>query len=179
MPHNFSSVQLDGRVKLQPEYGLIPPSVNIYGVSAGFTFRTQIATGQGFVRLVQRDGEWKAFLVHMILVDLIGHEEADCELGIYEGHTKPWANVREERIRELESNPHVIICALYSSRLPVLTVSTVGAGQNGLQVAARFKQMGIPTLIVETNKRVGDNWRKRYPTMTLHTTRFPCESQCQ
>lgn len=45
----------------------------------------------------------------------------------------------------------------------------VGAGQTGLQVAARFNRMGIPTLIIDKNNRVGDNWRKRYDTLALHT----------
>nr|VWO94807.1 FAD-binding monooxygenase BOA2 (EC (Botcinic acid biosynthesis cluster A protein 2) [Ganoderma boninense] len=49
-----------------------------------------------------------------------------------------------------ETNPHVII---------------------GLQVAARFKRMNIPTLLIERNARVGDNWRERYPTLTLNTIR--------
>lgn len=31
--------------------------------------------------------------------------------------------------------------------------------------------MGIPALVIERNARVGDNWRKRYPTLTLHTVR--------
>ena len=47
----------------------------------------------------------------------------------------------------------------------------VGGGQTGLQVAARFKQMDIPALVVERNARIGDGWRKRYPSLTLHTPR--------
>ena len=45
----------------------------------------------------------------------------------------------------------------------------MGGGQSGLQVAARFKQMGIPTLVTERNARIGDNWRKRYASLALHT----------
>lgn len=43
-----------------------------------------------------------------------------------------------------------------------------GAGQGGLTLAARLKQLGIPTLIVERNERIGDNWRKRYHQLVLH-----------
>ena len=45
-------------------------------------------------------------------------------------------------------------------------------------MAARFKQMKIPALIIERNARVGDNWRKRYPSLTLHTVKrhHTCES---
>ena len=45
----------------------------------------------------------------------------------------------------------------------------VGAGQSGLNVGARFRQMNIPTLIIEKDDVVGDVWRKRYPSLTLHT----------
>ncbi|KAJ6621032.1 hypothetical protein B0H10DRAFT_1790813, partial [Mycena sp. CBHHK59/15] len=48
----------------------------------------------------------------------------------------------------------------------------VGGGQTGLNVAARFKQMNIPSIVIETNLRIGDNWRKRYPTLTSHTYAF-------
>jgi len=55
--------------------------------------------------------------------------------------------------------------------MPVLTSCVVGSGHIGLQVAARFKQMDIPAIVIEKNDRVGDNWRHRYPTLTLHTVR--------
>ena len=45
----------------------------------------------------------------------------------------------------------------------------MGGGQTGLLLAARFKQMNIPTLVIERTARIGDSWRKRYPTLTLHT----------
>lgn len=54
---------------------------------------------------------------------------------------------------------------------------TVGAGQTGLCVAARFKQMGISALAIERNARVGDNWRKRYPTLALHTPKMHHQSR--
>jgi cation diffusion facilitator CzcD-associated flavoprotein CzcO len=31
--------------------------------------------------------------------------------------------------------------------------------------------MNISALIIERNRRIGDNWRKRYPTLSLHTPR--------
>lgn len=44
----------------------------------------------------------------------------------------------------------------------------LGAGQGGLTVAARLKQLGVKTLIVDRNKRIGDNWRNRYHQLVLH-----------
>ena len=54
------------------------------------------------------------------------------------------------------------------------TVLIVGGGQSGLNVAARLKLLDIPTLIVEKNKRVGDQWRNRYQALCLHDP--VCES---
>lgn len=35
-------------------------------------------------------------------------------------------------------------------------------------VAARLTVLGIPTLVVEKNQRIGDSWRLRYKTLVLH-----------
>lgn len=48
------------------------------------------------------------------------------------------------------------------------TVVVVGAGHCGLSAAARLHALGIPTLVIEKLPRVGDNWRNRYPSLTLH-----------
>ena len=37
-----------------------------------------------------------------------------------------------------------------------------------MSIAARLQQLGIDTLIVDRHERVGDNWRKRYHSLTLH-----------
>lgn len=39
---------------------------------------------------------------------------------------------------------------------------------SGLSVAARLKFLGINTLVVEQNERIGDNWRNRYDSLCLH-----------
>jgi putative flavoprotein involved in K+ transport len=44
----------------------------------------------------------------------------------------------------------------------------VGGGQAGLSIAARLRQLNVDALIVDRNKRVGDNWRNRYHALTLH-----------
>ena len=44
----------------------------------------------------------------------------------------------------------------------------VGGGQAGLSIAARLQQLGVDTLIVDRHARIGDNWRKRYHSLTLH-----------
>ena len=44
----------------------------------------------------------------------------------------------------------------------------VGGGQGGLALAARLKQFGVPTLIVDALPRPGDGWRRRYRSLCLH-----------
>lgn len=54
--------------------------------------------------------------------------------------------------------------------MPIATpaVLVVGGGQAGLAIAARLGQLDIDTLIVDRHERIGDNWRKRYHSLTLH-----------
>jgi putative flavoprotein involved in K+ transport len=45
----------------------------------------------------------------------------------------------------------------------------VGAGQAGLGLGARLKQLGVPTLIIDKRERPSDAWRERYATLSLHS----------
>lgn len=149
----ISDVKLDHTLGLSPQRSTINPE----WIASGFTFTTALAIGQGYFHLAKdASGAWKAQIAFMNMTDLTGYEELEPEEGIYEGHTLAWVDVLQARRKKIEENPHVII---------------VGAGQTGLNIAARFRQMNIPALVIERNARVGDNWRKRYPTLTLHTPR--------
>ncbi|KAG6866756.1 hypothetical protein C0991_011415 [Blastosporella zonata] len=44
------------------------------------------------------------------------------------------------------------------------------AGQAGLEIAARLKQLDVPTLVLERLPRIGDSWRNRYDSLALHDT---------
>jgi len=39
---------------------------------------------------------------------------------------------------------------------------SVGGGHNGLAAAAQLNTLGVSNLVIDTYKRVGDNWRLRY-----------------
>jgi cation diffusion facilitator CzcD-associated flavoprotein CzcO len=56
--------------------------------------------------------------------------------------------------------------AQYDDRDPAVLI--IGAGQAGLSTAARLRQLGVDTLVVERNPRIGDNWRLRYHSLVLH-----------
>ncbi|KAJ7267699.1 hypothetical protein B0H12DRAFT_1098435 [Mycena haematopus] len=154
-PATVTQVRLDTRPNLSPEHW--PLTHTASGVCSGFTFDTAVGYGQGYLTLVVNEaGEWKALTVFVMLTDIKGHEESGAETGVYGGHTLAWHDVHRERRLAIERDPHVLI---------------IGGGQTGLNVGARFRQMNIPTLIIERNARIGDNWRQRYPTLTLHTSK--------
>jgi thioredoxin reductase len=44
----------------------------------------------------------------------------------------------------------------------------LGAGQGGLSVAASLKMLGVETLVIDREDRIGDNWRNRYRHLVLH-----------
>ncbi|MGD9527518.1 MAG: NAD(P)-binding domain-containing protein [Dehalococcoidia bacterium] len=130
-------------------------------VEGFFDFRTPLGTGRGVVRLVEDpDGRWRAWTVFTALQELDGLERS---LGprrpmgpehLYGAHRREsWLDSRIATTSFKHREPQVVI---------------IGAGQGGLAVAANLELMGIDTLAIERNARVGDNWRKRYHSLVLH-----------
>lgn len=127
-------------------------------IEAGFTFETPLVLGKGYIMLQKFEGTWRALSVSFSAVDLKGHEEEiEIPSGYYDEHRKTWADFFEEEKKKIEEDPHVII---------------LGAAQNGLTVGSRFRRMNIPALLIERCDRVGDTWRQRYPSLTLHTPKL-------
>ncbi|KAK7032356.1 hypothetical protein VNI00_013104 [Paramarasmius palmivorus] len=122
-----------------------------------FTFDFQVGSvgdALGIGRLIpQSNGSWKCYCMFTHLEGLqnfperIGaHRKSDPN----HGH---WTAQRAEELAFEDSEPTVLI---------------IGAGQNGLQAAARLKMLGVENLVVEKNARIGDNWRGRYEGLCLH-----------
>ncbi|EIW81823.1 FAD/NAD(P)-binding domain-containing protein [Coniophora puteana RWD-64-598 SS2] len=134
------------------------PGTEIVGVQGAFHFalREPAARGRGFFRLMPSQEGYKALVVYTAMHELVGHEEpTERPRGIPLDATKmtTWEEDREKEVEAIESDPTVLI---------------VGGGQCGLMAAARFRRMGIRALVIEKTPRVGDVWRNRYPTLTLH-----------
>ncbi len=121
------------------------------------TFETEIARGRGHVRLV--DGRCWTLLTTM--VELKGFEEKKGprrERGTVHGAIKgrkSWLELKTEREARLgyEDQPYCLI---------------VGGGQGGIALGSRLRRLGVPTIILESNPRAGDSWRKRYKSLCLH-----------
>jgi hypothetical protein len=134
------------------------PYPDIAWIQAFFTFSTAVGTGTGIFRLVLAPGgDWKAHTVFTSLEGLHGFPELTGPRREGESKFGTWP---EQRRRELacdapDQQPAVIIA---------------GGGQSGLELAARLKYLGVKTLVVEREARIGDLWRKRYEALCLHDT---------
>jgi cation diffusion facilitator CzcD-associated flavoprotein CzcO len=131
-------------------------------VEAYFDFDTEAGRCSAFVRLLispQGDADGTAWILLTTLQGLHGFEERiednrptgdEYAMNV---HGRNWFDDREERRAFANREPEVIV---------------VGAGHAGLTAAARLRQLGVDTLVVEKSPRVGDVWRNRYRSLTLH-----------
>src|SRR3954468_3324362 len=131
-------------------------------IEAIFKFETNVGRGSGIIRLVpdEHDGNrLKAWTLLTELGELKGFEE---QLGVNRPRGKTYSpDFRGPNWLDLRK-----ASAAYAGHDP--TVLVIGGGQSGLCIAARLKQLQVDTLIVDREKRIGDNWRKRYHALTLH-----------
>ena len=131
-------------------------------IEAIFRFETKVGRGSGIIRLIPDadDGNrLKAWTLLTELGELKGFEE---QLGV----NRPRGNAYSRDFRGPNWLDLRNASAGYADRDP--TVLVIGGGQSGLSIAARLKQLNVDTLIVDREKRIGDNWRKRYHALTLH-----------
>ncbi|EKM78021.1 hypothetical protein AGABI1DRAFT_76376 [Agaricus bisporus var. burnettii JB137-S8] len=133
------------------------PYPDLAWIQALFKFETRLGFGSGVVRLVptkKGDGiEWKAHCILTNLEDLKGFPEKIGHLRNHNTDSGSWESLRLKEREFADQGPPVII---------------IGGGQSGLDVAARLKSLGVNSLVIEKNERIGDNWRNRYEALCLH-----------
>ena len=120
-------------------------------------FETAVGRGVGHVRL--KNGRCWTLLT--TLGELKGHEEPTSERrprGAQHGAERgrqSWSESREQEVAELgyTTDPYTLI---------------VGGGQGGIALAARLRQLDVPTIVIDRNARPGDAWRNRYKSLCLH-----------
>ncbi|GFF26975.1 probable indole-3-pyruvate monooxygenase YUCCA3 [Aspergillus lentulus] len=156
----LTAFRLQQMGRFQPK--IETPVEGLRWISSIFFFESRVGRGTGVLRLTQDGaGVWKAYSLYTSLQGLKGFEEP---LGLQrpEGTIESMPgnpskeNWLERRQRQLE----------FQNEEP--TVLLVGAGQAGLNTAARLQSLGISCLLVDRNERIGDNWRKRYRTLVTH-----------
>jgi hypothetical protein len=124
-----------------------------------FRFETALGRGSGLFRLVPGPAGLVAWTFHTALQELKGFEEKT-----------GWNRPKGDSYARDFGGPNWLdqrrAAQAYAGRDPAVIV--VGAGQAGLDIAARLGQLGVDTLIVDRHQRIGDNWRSRYHSLTLH-----------
>ncbi|CAN7715524.1 NAD(P)/FAD-dependent oxidoreductase [Bradyrhizobium sp. LjRoot220] len=131
-------------------------------IEAIFKFETKVGRGSGIIRLIPDTADsnkLKAWTLLTELGELKGFEE---QIGV----ARPRGNAYSRDFRGPNWLDLRTASAGYAEHDP--TVLVIGGGQSGLSIAARLKQLNVDTLIVDREKRIGDNWRKRYHALTLH-----------
>jgi putative flavoprotein involved in K+ transport len=143
-------------------FSLDEPADEADGVTtAWFTFETAVGRGRGLVRLVEEDGEPKAWTFLTTLAELKGFEEPRGParpMGAEHGVNKQrltWLERREKEEADLGVGvqPYVLV---------------IGGGQGGIALGARLRMLGVPALVVDKHERPGDQWRGRYKSLCLH-----------
>ncbi|KAJ7676551.1 hypothetical protein DFH06DRAFT_1168458 [Mycena polygramma] len=130
------------------------PYPDLAWISIVFDFETSVGAASGVVRLVpQPNEEWKAHCMYTNLEDLKGFPEQIGALRNPAPNHGKWASQRQREVAFEHEDPVVLI---------------IGGGHSGLDLAARLKCLGVRTLVVEKNARIGDNWRNRYEALCLH-----------
>jgi putative flavoprotein involved in K+ transport len=138
-----------------------PPAEADGVVTGWFTFETAVGRGRGLLRLVDEDGELRAWTFLTTLYELKGFEEPHGParpMGAEHGANKQrrtWLERREQEEAELGIGvqPYVLV---------------IGGGQGGIALGARLRQLGVPALVVDKHARPGDQWRGRYKSLCLH-----------
>ncbi len=131
-------------------------------IEAIFRFETAEGRGSGVVRLMPDladGGTPKAWTLLTALDEIKGHEERL-------GKSRPSGAAYSRDFRGPNWLDSRTAAAAYADRDPAVLV--VGAGQAGLSIAARLGQLQVDALIVDRERRIGDNWRHRYHALVLH-----------
>jgi putative flavoprotein involved in K+ transport len=126
-------------------------------ISGWFRFETAVSRGKGYIRL--KDDKCWTLLTTM--TELKGFEEkrgVSRPKGVQHGafpNRQTWLERKSQENAELgvTKQPYCLI---------------IGGGQGGIVLGARLKQLDVPTIIIERNKRPGDSWRNRYKSLCLH-----------
>ena len=131
-------------------------------IEAIFRFETKVGRGSGIIRLTPDAADRNALKAWTLLTELGELKGFEEQIGVQ----RPRGNAYSRDFRGPNWLDLRNASAGYADRDP--TVLVIGGGQSGLCIAARLKQLNVDTLIVDREKRIGDNWRKRYHALTLH-----------
>jgi cation diffusion facilitator CzcD-associated flavoprotein CzcO len=171
-PDDISTALANSADDLEPQsfsidYDAAPPRMVMRGgrqdvLETIFRFTTKTGQCSGVLRMFADEadaGRLKAWTILTALDEISGFEESI-------GTARPTGEAYSRDFKGPNWLDRRNIAIAYEDRDPEVLV--VGGGQAGLSIAARLTQLGVDTLIVDREERVGDNWRKRYHALVLH-----------
>lgn len=149
------------------DYNATAPRMTMRGgredvLEAVFVFSTTVGTCEGVVRFLPETAHGeslKAWTIMTALTGMAGHEESI-------GTARPTGHAYSRDFKGPNWLDRRKLSQAFDDREPDVLV--VGGGQAGLSIAARLTQLGVDTLVVDQEERIGDNWRKRYHALVLH-----------
>jgi len=146
--------------------GRTPPRLvsraGVETIEALIDFETKLGRANGVLRLVpdpRAPGRLRAWVLLTVLAEIKGHEERI-------GDRRPGDQAYSRAFGGENWADHRRRAQAYEDREPAVLV--IGGGQCGLGIAASLVQLGVDTLVIDRHERVGDAWRKRYHSLTLH-----------
>ncbi|BEI85735.1 hypothetical protein CcaverHIS002_0600220 [Cutaneotrichosporon cavernicola] len=131
------------------------PFPDVTWIRLHFTFDTSLGKCSGIARLVYAADVWRAYTIYTLLEEVHGYPQKA-------GRNRP-------RGRHNDHEPHDARRAReadFKDKDPEVVI--IGGGHNGLACAAVLRSFGVTSLVVDKFERVGDNWRKRYASLSLH-----------
>ncbi len=136
----------------------------VRSLDAWLRFETDAARGIAQVRLLEPEGggALRAWTLMTAIDELKGHElemeqlRRDGTAFERDWNGPNWAEKRTAAVAFTDREPRVLI---------------IGAGHGGLTAAAWLNALNVDNLVVDRHQRVGDNWRKRYHSLKLHSPR--------
>jgi cation diffusion facilitator CzcD-associated flavoprotein CzcO len=134
-------------------------------VEAFLAFETEAGQGTAQLRIRadeadgEADGKARAWTLMTALDEIRGHSEAEERerreepAFLRDFHGPNWLEKREKARQYKDHDPTVLV---------------VGGGHAGITAAARLGALNVDTLVIDKEKRIGDNWRLRYHGLKLH-----------
>jgi putative flavoprotein involved in K+ transport len=158
-------------IELDP---VLPVSRDENGIiMAMFSFRTDITVGRGVVRLVEQGDDYVAWSISSELRELIDHPRPSPSINDATHDDWNTLSPASSGLKASTERTSAHRASDYTDHDPEVLI--VGGGQAGLILAARMKEEGLDTLVIDKYARAGDSWRQRYDSLKLHDSKWYSE----
>lgn len=155
------SVAVNARGFRLDDRALMPRRAVVAGrevIEAVFSFDTSNGPGAGAVRLLHERGGNSAAWTLSTMLDFNRICDAREDHAAEQSHARDfaapdWLEQRQASRAYADREPDVLI---------------IGGGHAGIAAAVECKRIGLDALIVDRERRIGDNWRLRYRGLKLH-----------